>query len=282
MRIVVTGVAGTLGRAVSARLMAEGHDVIGVDVVAHSSLVTHRADLTEAWVARQVVKGADAVIHLSGVGTQDPVWNDDAFLADQHMLGANLVSGCNIFAAAVQEGVRSVVLASSETVFGAPFSADLPPSSLPLTDASPRRPTTAYSTSKALLEDAAAHASWRGRAAFVSLRFSIVLNDAAYSRLLPATERSPNRGLWNLWSYTDIDDAVEACTRGVALPQGGPAHAVVVAAPDTLSTVPTAELLDRYLPGSAGAAQVEGRSALLRSGTGSLLGWTPARSWTNR
>ena len=79
MRIVVTGAAGFIGSHVVDRLLADGHDVVGVDAftdyyartvkesnVAHagrsSRFQLHELDLRTDPLA-QVVHGADVVIH---------------------------------------------------------------------------------------------------------------------------------------------------------------------------------------------------------------------------
>jgi nucleoside-diphosphate-sugar epimerase len=72
MRIIVTGATGAIGRATVPRLVAAGHDVVGLHQHDHGAawLRSHgaeavRVDLFDAAKVGDVLRGADAAVHLA-------------------------------------------------------------------------------------------------------------------------------------------------------------------------------------------------------------------------
>jgi nucleoside-diphosphate-sugar epimerase len=92
--------------------------------------------------------------------------------------------------------------------------------------------------------------------------------------------RSDDRGyLWNLWGYTDVRDAAQACRLALGVQDLG-FQAFNIIAKDTLRPEPTEELLRTYLP------QVEIRQPMPGNTTAwtidkarRLLGYEPRYSW---
>src|SRR5947208_1040979 len=67
-RILVTGSAGRIGRAVVAELVARGHDVTGFDRVPSSGLPPARSivgSLTDPAALRSAANGVAAIVHLA-------------------------------------------------------------------------------------------------------------------------------------------------------------------------------------------------------------------------
>jgi dTDP-4-dehydrorhamnose reductase/catechol 2,3-dioxygenase-like lactoylglutathione lyase family enzyme len=108
-KVLVTGSAGAVGRAVCRELVGRGHHVRGLDRVPTPGLedvVT--ADIAEAeGPVRAACKGVDAVVHLAA----EP--NDAPFPT---LLGPNVVGVHNVLRGAREEGVKRVVLASTMQV----------------------------------------------------------------------------------------------------------------------------------------------------------------------
>ncbi|MGZ8528830.1 MAG: NAD-dependent epimerase/dehydratase family protein, partial [Candidatus Limnocylindrales bacterium] len=125
MRIVVTGGSGKAGRWVVRDLRERGHDVLNVDLIrdgsAHGLCVV--TDLTDPGQAHDVLRGAEAVVHLAAIPAPELRPEGETFRV-------NLMSTYNVFAAALAAGARRVVWASSETVLGLPF--DSPPLFAPI------------------------------------------------------------------------------------------------------------------------------------------------------
>lgn len=120
MRILLTGSAGFIGGAVGRRLVADGHEVVGVDLMlpqAHGATEappgTHQLDVRAAtdWV--ELLRGIDVVCHqaaMVGAGA-DP--------ADLPSYAAHNDLGTAALLAAMHTAeVRRLVLASSMVVYG--------------------------------------------------------------------------------------------------------------------------------------------------------------------
>ncbi|MFM0325119.1 NAD-dependent epimerase/dehydratase family protein [Caballeronia glebae] len=124
MRVLVTGGSGFLAAWVMRRLLRRGMNVRAFDVREDARLLRalgpERADevqwrigdIGEALDVARALDGCDAVVHLAGVLTP-------ACAADP-VRGAriNLIGSLNVFDAAVANGLRSVLYASSAGVFG--------------------------------------------------------------------------------------------------------------------------------------------------------------------
>lgn len=141
----MTGVSGDVGHRVAERLLADGHEVVGVDVVPPTRLggagVTfHRTDVRNADQVRSALEGCSVVVHL-------------AFILDQsadlaRMRDVNVEGTRTVFRTAAELGVGHVVYTSSASAYGASAANDVP-----LTEESPlRADDLAYAAQKAEVE----------------------------------------------------------------------------------------------------------------------------------
>ena len=120
MKIVVTGAASPLGRAVVDRLVHGGHGVVGI--VRRLSGVKQMERLGAQWIMADVRKpepvakalaGADIVLHLAGFFD---FWEPRDGVYESVNVGATR----NVLAAALVSGVRRVVVCSSAITIGEP------------------------------------------------------------------------------------------------------------------------------------------------------------------
>lgn len=150
MTILVTGAAGFIGSHTVDLLLAQGHDVIGIDNLRSGRLQNLRtaqrsarfrlvqADVRDAGRVDRIVAESTprAVIHLAAlVGVQES-------LADPALCHAINVQGTEIvLGAARRHGVERLVFASSAAVYGEP-------AALPLAENSPCAPLSPYAAAK--------------------------------------------------------------------------------------------------------------------------------------
>ncbi|MEK7404284.1 MAG: NAD-dependent epimerase/dehydratase family protein [Acidobacteriota bacterium] len=127
MRILVTGAAGFIGSNLVDRLLAEGHEVVGLDNLStgqpeflHQASGSDRFTLVEGDIldpptVRRALAGVDLVFHLAAnadvrFGTQHP-WKD---------LEQNTVGTSRVLEAMLECGVRRIAFASTGSVYGEP------------------------------------------------------------------------------------------------------------------------------------------------------------------
>src|SRR5437764_7203987 len=77
MKVVVTGSSGLIGSALVANLRGDGHDVVRLVRRAPSAADERQWDPAAGTVSADALEGADAVVHLAGVGIGDRRWNDE-------------------------------------------------------------------------------------------------------------------------------------------------------------------------------------------------------------
>lgn len=152
MRCLVTGAAGFLGSHLVDRLLADGHEIEGVDDLSTGGLANladaraggqgrfsfHRMDirapdLVELLRRRQ----PEVVFHL---GAQPSVAVSVA--QPRHDAEVNVIGTINVAQAAVATGIRKVVFASSGgTIYG-------PTDDVPVKESHPQRPMSPYGVAK--------------------------------------------------------------------------------------------------------------------------------------
>jgi nucleoside-diphosphate-sugar epimerase len=137
MKILITGSASHLARALLPRLLAESSvdEIVGVDrrgaVFAHPRYRHHKLDVRDPAFETLFVGGVEAVVHLAFVVLQGelepPLRRDRAWIR-----AANVEASRRVFEAAAATGVRTLVHLSSAAVYApdparrAPISEDDP------------------------------------------------------------------------------------------------------------------------------------------------------------
>src|SRR6202012_2717181 len=244
-----------------------------------------RADLTDYGQAVEVVKGADAVVHLANIpapGLQTP----------SVTFNANMAMNFNVFYAAAQSGLRRVVWASSETTLGLFFGVTRedfpsmevdggPPRYVPVDEAHYPFPTVTYALSKVASETVAAQISdWSG-IPFVGLRFSNIMYPEDYQEF-PSYWSNPHLRKWNLWGYVDVRDVATSCLQALTAPAedvaGSPG--LIIAAADTVMNRPSVGLMDEVFPGVAITRDIGEYETLLSIDRArAMIGYIPQHLW---
>lgn len=286
-RILVTGSSGRLGRTVVAVLRARGHEVHGVDRVAHpDDPASQSADLTDLPVAQRVIGDyrPEAVIHLAAIAVP--------FSApEQHILMTNASLAFNVSRASIDAGARKIVIASSPTVFGYGSPAGWVPERLPLDETVRPRPWNAYALSKLLAEQVAQmFAAELGDAVrFAAFRPCYVIAPEEWAGALTQQGHTveerlarPELSAPALFNYVDARDAALFLDRVLEalgdIPNG---ETFMVGAADALARQPLSTLFPRFFPGIGSAADglTGTQPAFSIAKAQRLLGWSPLHSW---
>jgi nucleoside-diphosphate-sugar epimerase len=282
----VTGGSGKAGRAVVRELIEHGYSVINVDLVPSRDPLCHflKADLNDMGQTidalrraagtverRRPFELAEAVVHLAGIPAP-------GLAPDATTFQNNLMTTYNVFSAATLLGLTRVAWASSETIFGLPFTR-VQPAFAPITEEHPSLPESGYALAKALCEEMARQMHrWNPDTTFVGLRISNIIEPGEYPAFA-SWQSDPNIRKWNLWSYVDSRDVARGCRLALECSFKGADHFIIAAA-DTVMTRPSRELMAEYFP-SVPLTRSIGEFETLQSSekVQRVLGYEPRHSW---
>jgi len=145
MHVLITGAAGHLGRKLfDALAVRPDCSVTGLDIRPDDHPDIHLADLSAGSDWAQFLKGVDVVVHLAGDREPNANWSS----AVKHNMDATI----DLYHHAAENGVRRVVLASSNWVQG-----DKRFTAGPLHANAPPGPVNAYGMSKLFCERTGAY-----------------------------------------------------------------------------------------------------------------------------
>jgi UDP-glucose 4-epimerase len=267
----VSGSSGKLGSEVVRQLREAGDHVIEADLVGESPV-----DLLDPAAVAESMRGAVAVIHCAAIPA--PVNIEPADL-----MRINTLATFNALEQAWLAGIGTAAVASSASIYGPAWSDEwtspaLRFESVPVDEDTPLTFVDPYALSKDVTEGTCRMFARRGMTV-TALRFHWIAS-VEQARERVATEPEAE-GAVGLWGYTELGDAARACILSL-----GPlaAHrgyeALVIVADDTLSEVPTEDLLDRHLPNITRRRTIPGMgSAFDSSRAAEVIGWRPQHSW---
>lgn len=235
MRILVTGAAGFIGSHIARRMLAEGHDVVGLDAwrdyyaVAqkrdnvgdlrdHERFRLEDLDLATADLAA-VVEGIDVVYHLAAQPGVRRSWGEfGTYVRDNVESTQRLLGAC-----ADSEDLQRFVYASSSSVYGNAVTFPVEEDALP----APRSP---YGVTKLAAEHLVSLYAHNFGMPTLSLRYFTVYGpgqrpDMATHRMIRAAALGETFPLYGdgtaVRDFTFVDDVVEAnvlAARTLALP----------------------------------------------------------------
>ena len=283
--IVVTGGSGKVGRACVAELMANGYQVTSIDLVPPpgqsnppkaTDVAFSRVDITDFGQVMAALSTIDertakvsGVVHLGAIPAPGQAPNHVTF-------ELNTISTYNVFEAARQLGIRNVVWASSETVYGIPYPKG--PAYVPV-DEEIERPETAYSLSKLMGEKMAEQfCRWDPKTKIVGLRFSNVMEPHEYERF-PSFDKDPRSRHWNLWTYIDARDAAQAIRLALEARLTG-AHVFGIANADSVMSRSNDALLAAVFPKAKKKRPVTANESLISIDKArTVLAYKPKYTW---
>lgn len=247
MRVLITGAAGTLGRALIPVLATRGHTIRGLDVRPGQSFSKTEwmvGDVREADIVSAACADVDVIVHgaaLHGIHLETH--------APRDFYELNVTGTFNVWSAAVERGVRGLIFSSSMGVYGE--------SRQPVSDTGvafvredmPLRPTDVYGWTKVVGEELCRYHYREHGIPSLALRFGMFVPEP-YFRC----------GIRLLYGGLHEDDAAGSVLAGIdALERGAVTHAALnVESPLPFTTEDAADLrtdplpaLERHWPGSA-------------------------------
>lgn len=248
--VLVTGGAGFMGSHLVERLLEEGAAVRILDNLSTGSLrnlqgVVERlyghgedsvgskpggplevviGDVRDHEIVRTATRNVQAVFHLAAIPSTAL-----GLVSPAELETVNVQGTLNVLQAAVTEGVRRLVFASSASVYGTP-------ESLPVSENCPLKPESLFAASKLAAEMYCRTYSTLHKLDVVTLRYFSVYGprqgnatgDALIPELIDMVQRRPtafSRGRTTAEDLTYVDDAVEA-TRAAAAAPNAAGHAI--------------------------------------------------------
>jgi UDP-glucose 4-epimerase len=230
VKALVTGAAGFIGSRLCARLVVDGHTVVGLDDLSDGDrsnlddvgdLELIEADVRDADAVMRAASGCDVIFH-QGAKRSVP----RSIAQPELTLSVNVLGTGNVLAAARAVGAR-VVSASSSSVYG-----DQP--TFPLTEDMPPRPRSPYAASKRAGEILCETWSRAFGVPTVSLRYFNVYGpyqspESQYAAVIPLFVRACLDGASptihgdgeQSRDFTYIDDVVAANLLAAHMPEEG-------------------------------------------------------------
>lgn len=297
MRVIVTGAAGFIGSHLTERLLAGGHEVVGIDCFtdyyerarkeknlepsrAHDRFTFEELDLVDADL-KPVLDGAAIVYHLAGQPGVRPSWGNrfDQYVRD------NVIATQRLLECLKGNPIQRFVFAGSSSVYGDAEMFPTKESALP-------RPVSPYGVTK-LAAEHLTHLYTRNFAIpAVSVRYFTVYGprqrpDMAFARFMQALSDGEEIDVYGdgeqTREFTYVSDAVEGTIRaagadvvGQVFNLGGGSRVTVNQVLATLEEISNIKVRRQNLPAAPGDPRHTGASINLAR---ERLGWEPRVSF---
>jgi nucleoside-diphosphate-sugar epimerase len=292
-RVAVTGAAGFIGSHLCERLLADGHEVIGIDSFTdyyerdrkeanlqaahdHPAFKLVEADLVTANLSHQL-QGAAVVFHLAGQPGVRPSWGSQF----DRYVQANIVATQRLLETLRETPVQRLVFASSSSIYG---DAEM----FPTKETALPRPVSPYGMTKLAAEHLAFVYLRNFDIPVTSLRYFTVYGprqrpDMAFCRFMEALVDNQEIGIFGdgeqTREFTYVSDAVDGTVKaasadvvGQVINLGGGSRVTVNRVLDTLEDISHIKTRRKYLPVAPGDPRHTGASINLAR---ERLGWEP-------
>ncbi len=285
--IIVTGGSGKVGRACVRDLMEHGYEVVSLDTTPPpgqsnppkpGEVSFSRVDITDFGAVLGAFSGIDSrvegkvsgIVHLGAIAAPGQA-------PDHVIFETNTVSTYNVFEAARRLGIRNIVWASSETVFGIPYPKG--PRYLPV-DEQIEAPETSYALSKLMGEKLAEQfCRWDSRTKIIGLRLSNVQEPQDYENFA-RYDREPASRRFNLWTYIDARDAAQAIRLALESGLKG-AHVFGIANANSVTTRGNDDLIAETYPKAKRTREIAPNESLISIDKArDVLGYKPQFDFT--
>lgn len=190
MRVLVTGSAGRIGRAIYSRLIRD-HDVIGLDL-APASTVDLTGDLCDPQLLRRALRQTDAIVHTAALHAPHV-----GIRPDTEFERINVQATIQLARMAVDAGIRRFVFTSTTALYGAASHGGA--RAVWVDEALTPQPLTVYHRTKLAAEAALAEVARQEPVCMTALRMS---------RCFPET--APLMAAYRLHRGVDARDVADA------------------------------------------------------------------------
>lgn len=293
MRIVFTGGSGKAGTHAIPYLLSQGHKVLNLDLVPlnNPDVYTLKTDLTDSGQVFNALSShfdmdeylldlpngpqkPDAVIHFAAYAR-------NMIVPDNAMFASNVQQTYNVIEAACKLGIKKIIIASSETVYGVCFTqGDSDYHSFPLEEDYDCDPMDSYACSKLCGERIARSFARRFPGTDIyAFRIGNVIAPEEYAQNFPAYLADPPSRKRNAWSYIDARDLGKLCH--CAFQKSGLGFQVFNATNNTITLrQPTKEFLAKECPNVKITRELEEFEApLTNKKAREVLGFEEEHDW---
>ncbi len=292
-RVVVTGAAGFIGSHLCERLLADGHEVVGIDCFSdyysrsrkEQNLEPSRAnvrfsfrelDLVDGDL-RRALEGARVVFHLAGQPAVRPSWGGhfDRYVRD------NILATQRLLECIRESPVQRLIFAGSSSVYG---DAEM----FPTKETALPRPLSPYGMTKLAAEHLVHVYARNFGVPAVALRYFTVYGprqrpDMAFSRFMEALSGRKEIEVFGdgeqTREFTYVSDAVDGTVKaatadavGLVFNLGGGSRVTINRVLATLEDISRIKVFRHNLPAAAGDPRHTGASINLAR---ERLGWEP-------
>lgn len=279
-KVLVTGIAGHIGKHLGRFLKAEGYCVVGLDLHVPPEDTCDeflQCDLLEPEQLSRTLgrlSRFDRLVHLAAIvaPTESP---DDA------VLKTNAVGTYSLLKAARLKQNGRLVYMSSESVLGFAFARrPLKPAFVPVDETHPTWAHDAYGLSKLLGEKICRAYHYETETTTVCLRPPWVWIPEEI-QLCKSLVENPGEWAHSLWAYVVVDDLNSAVRDAMTAPLEKRFFALFVAAAENGTRIPSRLLLQTYYhftgPYADGFGEYE--SVISSASARATLGWQPKWGW---
>lgn len=257
--VLVTGAAGGIGTAVVDALVSAGWQVTGADRVSFTDGRLEKVlvgDLRDPDFVASCMSSVDALVHLAAIPAP-------GIVSEAQTYAQNTEGAYEVLNAAGRADVRKIVAASSFAAVGIAWAdRDLSPLYVPIDEKHPTLAVDSYGLSKVVTEEIAAFVTRRWGVPTACLRFPFVGTGERLQHRIKSVREDVGGNRRELWAWIDTRDAARAVLAVLDAELTG--HEVFnFAAPDSITDVPTAELLRTYHPATEIRAELSSHASLV-------------------
>lgn len=282
MRVLVTGGSGSIGQWVVREFVEHGHEVYNADLkwpdMQEEAYTSGKAryfdiELGDVGQVAGVLSTCDALVHLGAIPRPGRY-------ADEVVFTNNTRATFAVLQAASLLNIRKAVVASSISALGMAWAIyPFLPLYTPADEAHPLLGQDPYALSKEVGERTCEMFHRRTGMQVLAYRFPWVAQPGQAAARTREVQQDPGSWAHQLWGYINVRDAAIACRLGLEA-DGFGFEVFNIIASDSMSEIPTEELIKRY------SSEVELRAPIPGTATGwsvdkarNLLGFESQHSW---